>query len=29
MQQVALGFTPGDVVIVTGAGSGIGRIPHR
>jgi NAD(P)-dependent dehydrogenase (short-subunit alcohol dehydrogenase family) len=24
-QRVALGFTPGDVVIVTGAGSGIGR----
>lgn len=24
-QQVSLGFTPGDVVIVTGAGSGIGR----
>jgi NAD(P)-dependent dehydrogenase (short-subunit alcohol dehydrogenase family) len=29
MQQVALGFTPGDVVIVTGAGSGIGRATAR
>ncbi|MEN3358561.1 MAG: hypothetical protein V7637_2543 [Mycobacteriales bacterium] len=29
MQQIALGFTPGDVVIVTGAGSGIGRATAR
>lgn len=27
--QVSLGFTPGDVVIVTGAGSGIGRATAR
>jgi NAD(P)-dependent dehydrogenase (short-subunit alcohol dehydrogenase family) len=29
MQQIALGFTPGDVLIVTGAGSGIGRATAR
>ncbi|HVQ92927.1 MAG TPA: SDR family oxidoreductase [Mycobacteriales bacterium] len=29
MRQIALGFSPGDVVIVTGAGSGIGRATAR
>jgi NAD(P)-dependent dehydrogenase (short-subunit alcohol dehydrogenase family) len=29
MPRIALGFTPGDVVIVTGAGSGIGRATAR